>query len=116
MTMPTSYALELYRGDTARRTFVLWADDEKTQPFDLAGATARAQIRRSQLAPELLVELACTITLPQTVDVVLEASSWPADECFETGAWDLELSYDEGTVQTIVAGPVRVVGDVTRAP
>lgn len=115
MSLPTSYPLELYRGDTALRTFLLWADDAKTQPFDLAGATARAQIRRTQLAPELLIELGCTITLPQTIAVVLEASAWPAD-CFTDGAWDLELSYDDGSVQTIVAGPVRVVGDVTRTP
>ena len=116
MTMPTSYALELYRGDTARRTFLLWADEEKTQPFDLTGATARAQVRTSQLAPDVALELACTITLPQTIDVVLEAASWPAGDPFCEGAWDLELSYAGGTVQTVVAGPVRVVGDVTRAP
>ena len=37
--IPADYNLTLYRGDTGRWRFVLWADAGKTQPLDLTGAS-----------------------------------------------------------------------------
>lgn len=112
--MPATHALDLYRGDTYAGEFVLWADDERTIPVDLAGVVPRSQIRRVPLAAELLVELTCSIEAPNVVHVSLAASSWPADP-FTAAVWDLELTYPDGVVQTVLAGPVRVSGDVTAA-
>jgi hypothetical protein len=111
---PAAYALDLYRGDTFARTFVLWQDAERTQPVDLTDATARAQVR-DEVVGELIVELVASIELPNTVQVGLAADDWPAGSTFTAGVWDLELTFADGSVSTIAAGPVRVSGDVTRA-
>jgi hypothetical protein len=117
-TAPGSYDLRLYRGDSYAWRFVLWADDERTEPVDLAGATAAAQIRPRPDAPEE-VDLLCTILEPNTVDVYLTADQWDADpfelEVPPQGAWDLELTFPGGNVRTVVAGQVLVTKDVTRA-
>jgi hypothetical protein len=109
--MPSPYALDLYRGDTFARTFRLWEDAAMTSPVDLTGATARAEIR-DELGGTLLVELVCTVTAPNIVDVALPAAAWPAGSAWTVGVWDLELTTG-AVVTTIVAGPVRVSGDVT---
>jgi hypothetical protein len=107
-----SYPLELYYRDTVTRTFAVYLDDARTQPADLTGVTPRAQIRPEPLSSELLLELVCTVELPNLVHVNLAAGAWPATY-FDVGVWDLELTYPTGAVGTLVAGPVRVTPDVT---
>jgi len=108
---PGRYPLQLYRGDTYRWKFQLWADPERTQPADLTDVEARAQIRERP-GGQTVVDLQCTITLPNIIDMLLDhAGSVRLPE--RTGAWDLQLTYAAGDVSTVLAGPVTVTQDVT---
>jgi len=100
--------LRLYRGDSYAWSVRAWTDDDHTDPADLAGVTPRAMIRGSAGA----IELACTLTLPNVIDVELGASAWSA--IGGSARWDLQLTYADGRVFTLLAGPVTIAGDVTR--
>lgn len=109
---PGSYPLNLYRGDSYAWRFSLWSDVDKTVPIDLSGAAAAAQIRK---APDgqVLLEMVCTIELPNTVLVEITADDWPDTFAATRGVWDLQLTYGDAVVQTPLAGPVAVTRDVT---
>jgi hypothetical protein len=110
--LPGAFDLELYRGDTARWQFVLWQDEAKTQPADLTGVTAAAQIRATPDSPAV-VELLTQVVPPNIVNVALGAGD-AAGLSVQLGFWDLQLTYPGGDVKTILAGSVLVVADVTR--
>jgi hypothetical protein len=110
---PGKYDLNLYRGDTYSWRFVLWQDVEKTQPVDLTGALVEAEIRDKHNGA-VVVNLECTPTLPNIIDVQLPIELW--DEPFPTkGVWDLEVKFPDGEVRTQVAGNVTVTADVTNS-
>jgi hypothetical protein len=109
--MPVQYNLNCYRGDTHRWRFVLWADAAKTDPVDLTGVTVTAQVRATANSTTILTTLA-TVVSGNQIDVTLPSASsqlLPA-----SAAWDLQLVYPSGDVQTIVAGAVSARADVTR--
>ena len=108
--MPQWVRLSVYRGDSEHWTFTLFEDPAQTIPYDLAGVTVKAQIRTG--AGALLAELVCAVTLPNVIDVAL-AAAVSAGLCPGTWSWDLQLTYPDGAVKTVVAGPVAVTGDVT---
>jgi len=108
--MPLDYLLSVYRGDSYRWRFTLWADAAKTIPSDLAGVVAAADIRATPTGA-VVASLACTVT-DHHVDVVLAAADSQALPTI--AAWDLQLTYPAGDVKTIAAGAVTVGGDVTR--
>lgn len=111
--MPGDYPLKLYRGDSYKWRFVVWADPEKTQPADLTDVVAAAQIRTTA-GGDLLMNLVCEVLLPNTVTVALPASLWPTTAP-KTAGWDLELTYPNSPpdVTTIIAGKVSVTMDYT---
>jgi hypothetical protein len=108
--MPGKTDLNLYRGDTVRFPAKVWADAGKTQPADLTGVTAKAEIR-DKAAGKLLASFACTIELPNTINLVLDAAT--STILPGKGVWDLQLTYAGGDVQTVVYGSVKVTTDVT---
>jgi len=108
--MPGTYAMVLYRGDSAHWRFTLWLDDAKTQPADLTDATAKAEIREKP-SGTTIVALVCAIELPNVVTAELTPAAsgvLPAK-----GVWDLQMTYASGDVVTVLAGPVDVTPDVT---
>ena len=111
--MPGSFDLNLYRGDTGRWRFTLWADEAKTQPAALTGATAAAQIRNAP-GGNVVVSLACSVVLPNQIDMVLAAVD-SAGLPLSRGVWDLQVTYASGDVSTVVAGRTCVTADVTVA-
>jgi len=100
--------LRLYRGDSYAWSVRAWTDAEHTDPADLAGVTPRATIRGSAGS----IELACELTLPNVIDVELAADAWSA--VGKSARWDLQLTYSDGRVFTLLAGPVTIAGDVTQ--
>lgn len=112
MTTPANYPLNLYRGDTFKVQFKLWKNKEKTDPVDLNGVQVAAQIRTKPDSTTLL-SLHCVITYPNIIDVSLtaeESTKLPA-----AGYWDLQLTYTNQEVQTVLAGAVKTTLDVTRS-
>jgi len=113
MSLPGTYSLALYRGDTDHWQFKLWTNSQKTQPADLTGCTASAEIRD---APDgtLASTLVCDITAPNIIDVSIDAAewtNWPPE--IVNGVWDLQVTYPTGDIKTVIAGRVTVTQDVT---
>jgi hypothetical protein len=107
-----TYGLAPYRGDTHRWRFVLWADPGRTVAVDLTGVVVKAEIR-SAPGGSFVAALGCTVTLPQTIDVALTAAQ--SATLPPSAAWDLQLTWPSGDVQTVVKGSVTASGDVTDA-
>lgn len=111
MARPAKYPLALYRGDSYKWQFVFWLDDAKTQPIDLTGVVAAAQINDVFGGPNA-IDMDCVITLPNIVDVSLIADKWTGIS-LKGGNWDLQMTYPSAEVITFVAGAVTVAQDVT---
>lgn len=109
--LPATYDLDLYRGDTARWQFKLWTDAAKTAPVDLTGVTAEATIRDKAPGGSISVAMACTVTQPNIIDMLL--SSEQGRDLPAAGIWDLQLTYPSSDVVTILKGKVAVTQDVT---
>lgn len=109
---PGSYPLELYRGDSYAWRFVLWNDSAQTDPTDLTGATAAAEIR-DKPAGTTIVSTTCVVVAPNNIDVTLSPEDCAL--CPLKGAWDLEVTFPDGAVRTVVAGAVTVTADVTHS-
>lgn len=107
---PGKYDLALYRGDTYRWSVQLWADAEQTVPVDLTGATVAAEIRDKPSGTKITTLLA-TLGGPGEIIVELTADNYAAVPA--NGVWDLQVTYPDGTVRTVLAGKVIVVADVT---
>lgn len=108
---PGKFDLGLYRGDSYTWRVVLWQDAAHTEPVDLTGADAAAEIRKSSGALGIMA-LACVVTAPNIVDVELAAGLW-TDSPGPTGAWDLQLTFPTGEVRTVLRGAVTVTADIT---
>jgi hypothetical protein len=103
--------LNIYRGDTFRWKFTLWTDDTKATPAVLVGVTPVAEIR-DRPGGTLIAGIACVITLPNVIDATLTAT-----DCARlptSAAWDLQLTYPDGDVATVLSGPVNVTPDVSK--
>jgi hypothetical protein len=109
--LPADYNLNLYRGDTGRWQFKLWADSGKTQPVDLTGVTAEATIRDRAPSSGYAMMMDCSITPPNIIDMVL--TSTQSADLPAKGVWDLQLTYPGDDVVTPLKGTVAVTQDVT---
>jgi hypothetical protein len=106
---PPDVPLYIYRGDSRTWVFRLWADPERTEPYDLAGVDVAAQIRRDPDAATA-VRLAVEVALPNVVTLHLSAQ---VSRSAPTGRWDMQLTWPDGRVATAVRGRVAVTPDVT---
>jgi len=111
--LPGEFPLDIYRGDTARYQFKLWTDAGKTQPADLTGVTVAAMIRDKQSGGTYQVNLQVTITPPNIIDMFISTATSGALPA--KGVWDLQLTYPNGDVVTVLKGPVNTTPDVTYA-
>ena len=106
--------LRLTRGDTWKHVFDYLEPDGVTA-VDLTGVSARLQLRSS-------LETAAVETLSSAtgeISIVMGRISLnlPAARSGLLGGvllYDLELTYPNGDVETIVAGVLNILGDVTR--
>jgi hypothetical protein len=100
-----SYNLGFNRGDTVRRQFRLWVDNDKDRPADLAGATAMA-ILRDGLTDRQILALECVVQAPNIIEMAL--TSVQSRDLPTGGLWELKLTYPSGDVVTVLKGPVHV--------
>jgi len=107
---PGRFNLELYRGDTHSWQFSLWEDVATQIPVDLATVTPKAEIR-DRSAGRVYATLTSVVTLPNLILVTLSAMHCRG--CPAEGVWDLQLTYSNGEIHTVVAGSVVTIGDVT---
>ena len=111
---PGKFDLKIYRGDSYRYRFVMWADEDKTQPADLTGVSAKAELRVTH-GGVVIGEMVLTITLPNLIDGVLTPETTSAITT-KGGVWDLQLSFGgppATDVKTVLAGAVIMTPDVT---
>ena len=108
--MPQQMPLDVYRGDSYQWKLTLWTDAAATAPLDLAGAIAKAEIRLKPGSP-VLATLECVVTQPNKVDVRLDAAQ--STTLNGKAVWDLQLTFPDLSVKTVVAGPVTITSDVT---
>jgi len=111
MSLPSNFPLDIYHGDSGEWQFKLWLDTDKTQPMDLTGVIPKAEIRATSGAVPIYT-LACSISTPNVVIVALSAFD-SKNIPFAKYSWDLQLTFPTGAVNTIVAGAVNVVADIT---
>ena len=104
---PGSYSLAIYRGDSYTWPFRAWSDAAHTVPIDLAGVTVAAEVCVGSSRHPLGV----VVTLPNVITVTLDAGT--SRQLYGSGRWDLQLTYSEDVVYTLVAGGVSVSPDVT---
>lgn len=109
--MPQQMTLSVYRGDSYHWEFTLFTDAAHTLPYDLTGATAKAEIRPAPGGP-VSATLTCVITQPNIIGVDLAATD-SAKLTIAAARWDLQLTWAGGKVKTVVAGPVVVEADIT---
>jgi len=110
--MPGAFALNIYRRDSHLWRFTLWGDALKTDAVDLTGCTVKAEIRDK---PSGLVIQALTlvVTLPNIITATLtpaQTATLPSN-----GRWDLQITDATGWVSTVLAGAVKVTGDITES-
>ena len=113
--LPGLYPLEIYRGDTKKLAFKLWADAAKTIPTDLTGAVAAAQIRQASTSLRAPVVATCAIELPNIITMTITSDATvntPARG--HQGQWDVQVTFPNSEVLTVLAGAVNIYGDVTR--
>ena len=108
--MPGIFNLEIYRGDTWRAPFAI--TDTAGDPIDLTGVLMKAEVR-DRLDGALMAEIGLTFTAPNIIDAELTAAQTAALN--HGGVWDLQLTYTNGDVLTILRGDVTVTLDVSQA-
>jgi len=107
---PANFKMSWYRGDSYGYRFKLWQDAEKTQPYDLTGATVKSEVR-DKPGGVVLATLTTVIVEPNFVDLKVTPAMSKAS--FPKGEWDLEITFANGDVNTPIRGPVTVDADVT---
>ena len=109
MATPGTFDLDVYRGDSYRWQFNLWADAGKTQPVDLTDVVVKAEIRDKPGGSKVTL-IDCTIMEPNTVEIYLSAAK---SKSLTKGSWDLQLTYPSEEVATVLVGSVSVTADIT---
>jgi hypothetical protein len=109
---PGNYNIDHYRGDTFLKYFTWKADDE---PVDMTGGTLLAQIRQNTAftAP---VYATFTVQNPDLANGYFELYLAPAilkDATWTRGAWDVQYTYADGEVQTLLFGEFNLTDDVS---
>lgn len=109
--MPATFTLK--RGDTWAQTFAWKQGSETGDPVDLNGCTARMQVRDKTDALILDASAYLTVDGPAgTVALVVPASETGAFPVAKL-AFDIELTFPGGAVQSTETMSLRVVEDVT---
>lgn len=119
MTIPATYSITIYQGDSYSLLLRIKARDENgvMQYQDLTSTTPKAQIRLTAASNTVLAEFDADVTdqvaLRGGVLLVLSPTQTAAltDPVM---VWDCEVTYPDATKKTFLAGPVNLIKQVTR--
>ena len=109
--MATTFTIK--RGDTWSQTFAWKQGSETGDPVDLTGCTVRCQVR--DRADALILDASAYLTVDGpagTVALVVPASETEAFPAAKL-AFDIELTFPDGTVQSTETMSLKVIEDVT---
>ena len=109
---PSSGDLYIYQG--ADFAAIVTVENEDGTPADIAGWTARSQIRRNvaDLDPEIAAELTCLVEAPNFVKLSLLKDA--TLELCGRYVWDLDLYSPTGASWPVMSGKVLGTQEVTR--
>lgn len=112
-----TYDFEIEQGTTLLKPIV-WKDSTGA-PVNLAGYTAKMQIRQSAAAEEVLLELSTTngmisITPATGTITLIFSAATTAAIAWRRGKYDLELTSAGGTVTRLIEGEISVSREITR--
>jgi hypothetical protein len=110
--------LKIDQGGTFAKS-VTWKTGAPPRPVDLTGCKARMQVRETLESPLVLLELTSEGgrivlggeegTVAMLVDPITTAAiAW------ESGVYDLEVIFPDGSIRRLLAGSVSVSPEVTR--
>jgi hypothetical protein len=111
------YNFEIEEGATFTRT-ITYTDNEDTA-IDLAGSTVRMQIRDNYSAADAVISLSTPstgITLSnETGKFTITMTATQTESLgIKQGVYDIEVEYDNGTVERILEGRVKISRQVTQ--
>jgi len=105
VALPGDLPLTLYRGDSYQYDVVV--SDAAGGPADLTGVTVASEIRKGSES----IALDCTVA-GNVITVELAADAWGAMGP-GAGRHDVQLTFADGRVWTMLAGAVTILADVT---
>jgi hypothetical protein len=115
--MPAYAAISIYRGDSYELYIRVRTSDPDIY-VDLTGGTVHSQIRPEPNSRQLITEFLVTIldqTDPDTMGgVVLGLTPQQTSQVTRNGAYDVRIFWPDDTVETVLAGPMTLIQDVTR--
>lgn len=117
-------AFTLVQGDNFRPSFRIGTRTTSRQgvrsiiPTDITGATVRLQARTTADASSAAIDASTTNDLIEITgpEGLIEVNVPGASTASLLGdyVWDLEITYEDGTINTPVSGTLRVTRGVTR--
>lgn len=107
--LPATVNLVLYQGDDFALTITV-RDSETGQPFDLAGAEARAQIR---VSPQTATVAGEFVTSIDGNLIILHLAGATSAGLPQRTVWDCDL-LQGGRTTTLMAGTIAITPEVTR--
>lgn len=111
--IPGTHPVVLYRGDDWAMTVIVQTSSQ--QPISLTGWTYRAQIRKKATDTSIIGQFDVRLDNEQDNKLIVSITHAASTALESNGVWDLELTDETGLVQTVLAGPVTVIQDVTRS-
>ena len=107
---PLRHDFDVVYGDTWPLRFTLGTEDAdgSFKPDNLAGASARFQVCDEEREVSLMTVAATITPLAGLVDASRPYSDTRV--AWDSGVYELELTYSDGTRRTEVAGKITVIG------
>jgi hypothetical protein len=107
---PGTFNLSMYRGDSYAWRFILWEDGAKTIPVDLTNVDVKVEVR-DKPGGTVILPMPCVVTPPNIIDMSMTPEMYAT--CPTRGVWDMQLTFDDGRVSTIIGGSTSITPDVT---
>lgn len=117
--IPPTYPLEFYQGDSVAFSIRARGRTSTGGPgayYDLTGSTAKAQLRtfeEDSTSIEFTVTLGNQTTERGKINLALSHAQTAALTDTEY-VWDIQITWPDGRVTTLLRGPVTVTKEVTR--